>query len=456
MDAVNDYGDVFDKWAQARISREDLKALMQRSDAKGLVHAALFYALLIGLGIAAYWSIGKGWWMIPIFWAYGTVYCFQNHLMHETHHRTAFKSTWLNETFHWISGFFHGEEPVYARWGHAQHHTYTYMPDHDPEIMAPRPAQWKVVLPPFFGIGVYRPIPIIKHAFGILSEADRELVPESDQPAMIRSARGWLLGYGLIIASCIVFQTWLPLVFTVFARFYGAFIPTALNHSQHFGLEQDVYDHRLCSRNIRLNPLLGFLYWNMQYHIEHHMYPAIPFHALRKMHLKIRDQLPASYPSLIAAYREMVPIMLRQQRDPDYHLTPKLPASEQSRPAQAAQPLDIDIVREGDEIWISVPEAETMAVDDVLGFKHEGEQYAIYRLKDGYYATSNRCSHAGALLSKGFVIDEQIECPAHQGRFDIRSGEATHSPACKRMKTFPIKQENGRIMLGIRKGDTPE
>ena len=62
--------------------------------------------------------------------------------------------------------------------------------------------------------------------------------------------------------------------------------------------------------------------------------------------------------------------------------------------------------------------ADEMPVDDVIGFSHNGMPYAIYRLSDGYYATANKCSHQGALLSKGLVIDGQVECPAHQGRFD--------------------------------------
>jgi hypothetical protein len=95
MSAQKDPVDAMDRWYQCDISREEIKELMQRSDLKGAIHTVSFFAVLIGLGILAYHAIGTPW-MIPAFFAYGTVYCFLNHLMHETHHRTVFKSVWIN------------------------------------------------------------------------------------------------------------------------------------------------------------------------------------------------------------------------------------------------------------------------------------------------------------------------------------------------------------------------
>jgi Na+-transporting NADH:ubiquinone oxidoreductase subunit F len=453
--------DTLDRWYQCDISREEIKALMQRSDLKGLAHTAVFFGVLIGLGILAYRAIGTPW-MIPAFFAYGTIYCFLNHLMHETHHRTVFKSVWLNELVHWISGFAHGAEPIYDRWGHAQHHTYTYLIGDDPEVITPRPADIPTLLGQFFGIGIIQPGPIINHAFGIIPPADKELVPESDWKSMIWSSRLWVLGYALIIASCFVLGTILPLVYTLFARFYGAFIPTLLNDTQHVGLEQNVFDHRLICRNVWVDPVTSFFYWNMQYHTEHHMFPTVPFHALHKLNKQIAHQLPPMYPSVWHAYSEMIPTILRQQKDHEYHVTPQVPDDYPAAPKASRIP-DLGktetasenekcqpaAARTGTSVWISVPDAKDMPMDDVLEFQHNGEQYAVYRLDDGYHAMSNKCSHAGAKLSKGFVIDGQIECPAHNGRFDIRTGEATLSPACDKMRTFPVRIQNGEVQLGL-------
>jgi fatty acid desaturase len=88
-----------------------------------------------------------------------------------------------------------------------------------------------------------------------------------------------------------------------------------------------VLDHRLNARTIQMNPVSRFLYWNMNYHVEHHMFPMVPYHALRALHAEVRDELPVPYPSLFAAYREILPTLLRQMHDPTYFVRRELPVS---------------------------------------------------------------------------------------------------------------------------------
>jgi len=87
-----------------------------------------------------------------------------------------------------------------------------------------------------------------------------------------------------------------------------------------------VLDHRLNTRTVYMNPLFRFLYWNMNYHVEHHMFPMVPYHALPRLHEAIKDDCPAPYPSTIAAYREIIPTILRQVREPSYHVVRQLPS----------------------------------------------------------------------------------------------------------------------------------
>lgn len=315
------------RWYKCEVPKEELKTLMQKSDMKGIVHTVLYFALLIALGIIAYHAIGTPW-MIPAFLVYGAVYGFLNHMMHETIHGTPFRNKRLNNTIHWIASFFNGAEAVYNRYGHMHHHNFTYFVEDDPEVEMQRPCTiWKFLLK-LFGFGLFNPIPIARHALGIINDKTKGMVPKQEWKRMVWSSRAWLLGYGLIIASCFVFNTWLPVVYTIFARFYGAPMGRSLDLLQHIGLEINVRDHRLCTRNVYLNPLTRFLYWNMNYHIEHHMYPAIPFHALPKLHEKIKDQLPPVYPGWLAAYKELIATILRQQKDPSYRFTPTLPENE--------------------------------------------------------------------------------------------------------------------------------
>ncbi|QBG47202.1 hypothetical protein EGM51_07255 [Verrucomicrobia bacterium S94] len=83
------------RWYKCDVPKNELKQLIQKSDAAGLLHTLLYLALLISLGTVAYFSLGTPW-MIPAFFAYGTVYCFWNHMMHETFHGTPFKNKRLN------------------------------------------------------------------------------------------------------------------------------------------------------------------------------------------------------------------------------------------------------------------------------------------------------------------------------------------------------------------------
>jgi fatty acid desaturase len=96
---------------------------------------------------------------------------------------------------------------------------------------------------------------------------------------------------------------------------------------QHGGLAENVLDHRLNSRTVLMNPVFRFVYWNMNYHIEHHMFPMVPYHNLPKLHEALKHDLPQPYANSWQAYREIIPAMLQQLRDPEYHIRRQLPDS---------------------------------------------------------------------------------------------------------------------------------
>jgi fatty acid desaturase len=97
--------------------------------------------------------------------------------------------------------------------------------------------------------------------------------------------------------------------------------------AQHAGLAEDTLDHRLNSRTVYMNPVLRFIYWNMNYHIEHHMFPMVPYHQLPALHQEMKPYCPEPYPSVLAAYREIIPALLRQAREPGWSVERKLPDS---------------------------------------------------------------------------------------------------------------------------------
>jgi fatty acid desaturase len=96
---------------------------------------------------------------------------------------------------------------------------------------------------------------------------------------------------------------------------------------QHGGLADNVIDHRLNSRTVYMNPISRFIYWNMNYHVEHHMFPMVPFHALPALHEAIKHDLPRPNASIGEAFSEMWPALRRQLAYEDYFLKRDLPVT---------------------------------------------------------------------------------------------------------------------------------
>ena len=67
-----------------------------------------------------------------------------------------------------------------------------------------------------------------------------------------------------------------------------------------------------------MNPIFRFVYWAMNYHVEHHMFPMVPYHRLPELHEAVKADLPKPYASTIAAYREIIPTLIYQMRNQDY------------------------------------------------------------------------------------------------------------------------------------------
>lgn len=102
-----------------------------------------------------------------------------------------------------------------------------------------------------------------------------------------------------------------------------------------------------------------------------------------------------------------------------------------------------------EENWIEVGPTNSIDEEDVIRFDHQEKTFCIYRLKDGFYATDGICTHEAVHLEDGLVMDDEIECPMHQGIFNIKSGEAISPPACKDLKTYPVKIDNDKIFIKL-------
>ena len=149
-------------------------------------------------------------------------------------------------------------------------------------------------------------------------------LPASEKPKMIWSCRIYLAVVIGTIALAIALHSFLPLMFVWTPRFYGGWLHQLLGLTQHAGLAVNVKDHRLNTRTVKMCRLNRFLYWNMNYHVEHHMFPMVPYYRLPELHEEIKHDCAPVYPSLWAAYKEIVPAVLHQLRDQEYYVRREL------------------------------------------------------------------------------------------------------------------------------------
>jgi len=99
--------------------------------------------------------------------------------------------------------------------------------------------------------------------------------------------------------------------------------------------------------------------------------------------------------------------------------------------------------------WIDVASLDDFAASDAIAVAAAGREIAIYLVEGEVFATANRCTHGDAQLCEGFLEGHEIECPFHQGRFDVRTGAALCAPATVALATYPARIESGRIELRI-------
>ena len=102
-----------------------------------------------------------------------------------------------------------------------------------------------------------------------------------------------------------------------------------------------------------------------------------------------------------------------------------------------------------DTNWIDALSADDLPTDDVIGLAVAGRDIALYTVGDAVYATDNLCTHGNARLCDGFLEGHEIECPLHQGRFDVRNGQPTCAPVTAALRSHPVKIEGGRVFVRI-------
>jgi fatty acid desaturase len=315
------------EWYHTEVPRKVMKELMQRSDGPAIRDTIVWLGVLLvsAAGAIAFWGT---WWCVPFFFVYGVFYASaSDSRWHECGHGTAFRTRWMNDVVYQIASFMLMRNPVTWRWSHARHHTDTIIVGRDAEIAVMRPPDLLKAALTFTGLLDFRySLPtLFRNALGNLSADEKSYIPEMEWPKAIVAARWHVAVYVATVALAIAMRSWLPLMLVGLPRLYGTWHMVMTGLLQHIGLADNVVDHRLNTRTVYMNPISRFIYWNMNYHVEHHMFPMVPYHALPRLHELIKHDLPEANPSIWHAYREVWPVLLKQLKYEDYFLKRDLP-----------------------------------------------------------------------------------------------------------------------------------
>jgi fatty acid desaturase len=323
------------KWYRTPVDMDNLRKLMQRSDMQGFVHILSHILLVTITGFTTYWLYLHQLWLgmgISLL-VHGTCYSFFGWAGagHELAHKKVFRSRIWNEIFLRFCAFITWNNSAYFIVSHSMHHQVTVHQGRDGEVVLPQKINIGSLLWTFtFDLpALYRALKItVENSFGIIKgEWGNMLFPISrpkERRKVYNQARFILIGHLLLSITFISTGYW-PLVFLInLAPFIADGLSKILSHAQHMGMQPDVSDFRLNSRTVILNPLLSFLYWQMNYHVEHHMYPGIPFYNLKKLRKLLEYDLPEANHGVIPVFKELMMIQKRQSIDPGYFHIPDL------------------------------------------------------------------------------------------------------------------------------------
>jgi fatty acid desaturase len=246
---------------------------------------------------------------------------------HECGHYTAFKTRWINDAVYYLASFMILREGTVWRRSHQRHHADTIIVGLDPELPSPRPPRLVELALSFLGLPQLKLYVerLARHVRGRISPAEKTFIPPQDLAKVRLEARIHVAIYALVFALAGATGSILPLMYVGLPSLYGAWLYVLTGLTQHVGLAEDVLDHRLNSRTVYMNRLVRFLYWNMNYHVEHHMFTMVPYHALPLLHEEMKADTPRPYRGFVEAYREIVATLLRQAKDPTYYAKRELP-----------------------------------------------------------------------------------------------------------------------------------
>jgi fatty acid desaturase len=339
-------------WYRCKVDKAIMSDLIRKSDAKAFTQVILQLLLFAATGTLAYLaflSVHPSNWprtlplLLLALFVHGTFARFMRGISgHELCHKTPFRTQAYNDFFLKVFSFLSWFDYVGYRVSHVKHHQATVHSDEDGEVVLPQGLDWhglrfiitELTFSPtrlFWSIANFvaaaRGAVISKDEF-FSAEWLRRIFPESNT-TLRREHRNWarivLFGHIALCSIFVVTGHWFLIIIINLGCQYCDWLYMLCGAPQHIGLSPNVSDFRLCTRTFTCSRFPAFLYWNMQYHVEHHMFPAVPFYNLPRLRKAIEHDLPHAPHGLWATWKEIVPIMKKQREDSSYVFVPKLP-----------------------------------------------------------------------------------------------------------------------------------
>ncbi|KGM34802.1 fatty acid desaturase [Inquilinus limosus] len=281
---------------------EALKALSRRSDSEGL-RALARHAGLIALGVALVLAARGSLWVWPAMALLGAAEISLFAPLHETTHRTPFRSLWLNRLVGWVAGFVLVLPPEGFRLFHMAHHRHTQDPERDPELIGTKPLTrgryWLILTGlPYWSSQIQG---LLRAAAG----RDRSpWIPAADRARVAAEARIYLLLYAAVLAASLATGSALALLLWAGPVLLAQPLLRWVLLAEHSGCVRS-NDRWANTRTTLAGLVLRGLFWNASYHTEHHLAPGVPFHALPRMHALVSGRLAVLSPGYPAAHAEI-------------------------------------------------------------------------------------------------------------------------------------------------------
>jgi len=295
------------------LDRKTLKALCKRSDKPGLIFLAKWIVALLASGYLVYLTLGSGW-VWPAMFIYGSVMGLPAYSMsHESAHGTAFRTRWLNETLFWITSLIYFEEPLHRRYTHTNHHTYTWHVGKDSQMPFDTPVTLRVWLWEMSGTALtwFHLLSFYRLAFGRFTEVMKWVIPNDEFPRIRRNA--WIMiAVYVTIAAAIALGASFLWWFLVIPWFLGRITVVAFGLIQHVEMAENATSILDSTRSFKTSPFISFLYLNMENHVEHHLYPQVPFYSLPDLNRAIKQQLPEPDPGFLRTNLEALSVAIHR------------------------------------------------------------------------------------------------------------------------------------------------